>query len=73
MLALGGEIRCFRDESGKIHDIICYTRDGHVLSSFTADVFKRLKSKKLISSKKGAPYRITDLGARSVRSQMMQR
>ncbi|WP_419835015.1 YjhX family toxin [Endozoicomonas atrinae] len=45
-----------------MHDFHCYTRDGYVLSSFTADIFKRLKSKKLIGSKKSAPYRITDLG-----------
>lgn len=73
VLALGGEIHYFRHENGKIHEVICYTRDGHVLSNCTLDVFKRLKSKKLISSKKGQPYRITRLGARSVRSQMIQR
>ncbi|CAM3777172.1 YjhX family toxin [Parendozoicomonas haliclonae] len=73
VLALGGEIRYFRPDSGKVTEIICYTRDGHVLSNCTLDIFKRLKSKKLISSKKGQPYRITQLGASSVRSQMVQR
>ena len=72
VLALGGEIHYSR-ENGKIHKVICYTRDGIVLSNCTLDAFKRLKSKKLISSKKGKPYRITRLGANSVRSQMFQR
>lgn len=72
VLALGGEIHHYR-ENGKIHEIICYTHAGIVMSSCTLDVFKRLKSKKLISSKKGQPYRITRLGANSVRAQMFQR
>ncbi|WP_290439203.1 YjhX family toxin, partial [Vibrio panuliri] len=33
----------------------------------------KLKSKKLISSKGGKPYRITKLGATSVQAQMNQR
>jgi uncharacterized protein YjhX (UPF0386 family) len=72
VLALGGEIQ-YRRESGKIQEVICYTQDGLVLSNCTIDAFKRLKSKKLVSSKKGQPYRITRLGAVSVRSQMFQR
>ena len=73
VLAMGGEIRYFRSENSKISEVVCYTREGHVLSDCTMDVFKRLKSKKLISSKKSQPYRITSLGAASVRSQMVQR
>jgi len=72
VLALGGEIQYSR-ENGKIHEVICYANDGLVLSNCTLDAFKRLKSKKFISSKKGQPYRITRLGANSVRSQMFQR
>jgi len=72
ILALGGEIH-YRRENGKIQQVTCYTRDGNVLSNCTFEIFKRLKSKKLIGSKKGQPYRITPLGARSVRSQMFQR
>ncbi|OLQ95971.1 hypothetical protein BIY21_20250 [Vibrio ponticus] len=72
VLALGGEIHYCR-EKGKVLEVVCYTRDGAVLSNCTLDIFKRLKSKKLISSKKGQPYRITRLGANSVRSQMFQR
>lgn len=72
VLALGGEIH-IRREHGKIQEVICYSRDGYVLSNCTFEIFKRLKSKKLISSKLGQPYRITRLGATSVRSQMIQR
>ena len=72
-LALGGEIRYHRSDKGKIDEIICHTRDGYVFSSCTFDIFKRLKSKKFISSNKGEPYRITRLGLTSVRSQMNQR
>ncbi|WP_421862551.1 YjhX family toxin [Motiliproteus sp.] len=73
VLALGGLIRYQRKESGKVQDATCYTREGHILASLTIDTFRRLKIKKLISSKNGQPYRITKLGANSVQSQMMQR
>ncbi len=72
-LALGGKISHARGDNGKIIEIICYTRDGFVLRDCTHDVFKRLKSRKLISSKKGQAYRITRLGIKSVRSQLNQR
>lgn len=72
-MALGGKINHVRGDNGKITEIICYTRDGYVLGDCTYNVFKRLKSKKLISSTKGQAYRITRLGVRSVRSQMNQR
>lgn len=58
VLALGGEIHYCR-EKGKVLEVICYTRDGVVLSNCTLDIFKRLISNKLISSKKVLPYRIT--------------
>ncbi|MBN3561737.1 YjhX family toxin [Aliamphritea spongicola] len=73
ILALGGSIRYLRKESGKVHEITCYTREGNILSNCTIDTFHRLKRKKLINSKKSQPYRITKLGALSVQSQMMQR
>ncbi|WP_162048581.1 YjhX family toxin [Vibrio taketomensis] len=73
VLALGGEIQYVRSDNSKISQIFCYSREGHILTDCSMEVFKRLKSKKLISSKKSAPYRITTLGATSVRSQMFQR
>lgn len=72
-LALGGEIRCYRNENKKLVDIICFTREGYGLSNCNMEVFKKLKSKRLISSKGGKPYRITILGATSVQAQMNQR
>ncbi|GEM79441.1 YjhX family toxin [Vibrio superstes] len=73
ILALGGEIQYLRYDNKKIKEIMCYTREGHILSDCTIELFKRLKTKKLISSKQSTPYRITRLGAASVRSQMVQR
>ncbi|MGI2180565.1 YjhX family toxin [Shewanella frigidimarina] len=72
VLALGGAIQYLRAD-GKVQEVTCYTYDGMVLADCTIDAFKRLKNKKLISSKQGKPYRITRLGASSVRSQMFQR
>jgi uncharacterized protein YjhX (UPF0386 family) len=73
ILALGGSIRYLREESGKVQEVTCYTREGHILSSCSMGMFQRLRRKKLISSISSQPYRITKLGANSVQSQMMQR
>ncbi|KMV30768.1 hypothetical protein AB733_09095 [Photobacterium swingsii] len=72
-LAMGGEIRRYLDDAGKLAEITCFTREGYGLSDCKIDTFKKLKSKKLISSKGGKPYRITHLGATSVQAQMNQR
>ncbi|MCP9483768.1 YjhX family toxin [Shimia sp. CNT1-13L.2] len=72
-LALGGSIHHERLENGKIHDVTCYTREGHVLTDCTLSVFTRLLKRRLIRSKNGAPYRASPLGIKSVRAQMNQR
>ncbi len=72
-LALGGFIHHERLESGKIHTITCYTRNGHVLEDCTLNVFKRLLKRRFIQSKSGRPYRATASGIKSVRAQMNQR
>ena len=72
-LALGGSIHHQRHANGKIHEIICYTRNGHVLSDCTLGVFQRLLKRRLIRSRNGAPYRASALGIKSVRAQMKQR
>ncbi|MGF1730198.1 YjhX family toxin [Photobacterium kasasachensis] len=72
-LAMGGEIRHYLDEDGKLTEITCFTREGYGLSNCTMDVFRKLKRKKMISSKSGQPYRITHLGATFVQAQMNQR
>lgn len=72
-LALGGRINYTKNDKSKIQEVMCYTRNGYVLSNCTLEIFKSLKNKKLISSKKGMPYTITKLGLTTVRSQMNQR
>ncbi|MFA3916206.1 YjhX family toxin [Ruegeria hyattellae] len=72
-LALGGSIHHERLENGKIHDITCYTRNGHVLTDCTISVFQRLLKRRFIRSKNGGPYRASALGVKSVRAQMNQR
>ena len=64
VLAQGGRIAHTRGKQGKIEKIICFTRDGLVL-----DIFKRLRSKRLIGSENGGPYRINSKGLKAVRSQ----
>lgn len=72
-LALGGAIHHDRGDGGKIRAITCYTRDGHVLSDCTLDLFLRLKKRRFIRSRDGLPYRVSRLGIRVVRAQFKQR
>lgn len=73
ILAQGGCIIHYRNEQGKIEHIECYTRDGYILADCTIPVFNKLRSKRLISSKNGKPYRINALGLKTVRSQLDNR
>lgn len=70
VLALGGRIETTLRQGPKITDILCFTRDGLILSDCTLPVFQRLRRKRLIASEGGGPYRITRLGRLSVRAQM---
>ena len=72
-LALGGAIHHERCENGKIRDITCYTRNGHVLADCTLRVFARLRRRRFIQSKNGRPYRASRLGITVVRAQLNQR
>jgi uncharacterized protein YjhX (UPF0386 family) len=72
-LAQGGLIRHHRDERGRISEVLCFTREGHVLSNCDLAVFNKLKRKQLIASRGSSPYRISELGRRSVRSQLDNR
>lgn len=73
VLAQGGSIHFKRGPGGKVQEIICFTRDGHVLTDCTLRVFERLKKRKLIRSSGGKPYRITYKGRVSVRPQLDNR
>jgi uncharacterized protein YjhX (UPF0386 family) len=72
-LALGGSIHHERSENGKIRSIICYTREGNVLSDCTLGVFQRLHKRRFIQSRDGKPYRASRLGIKAVRAQLNQR
>jgi uncharacterized protein len=70
VLALGGRIQHSRTNGTKIDEILCVTRDGLILDDCNLAVFHRLRSKRLIASEGGGPYRISRLGRLSVRAQV---
>ena len=69
VLAQGGAIHFERMANGKVRDVRCFTRDGHVLADCTLRLFERLKKRRFIKSVNGGPYRVTKLGTRSVNAQ----
>ncbi|WP_428927024.1 YjhX family toxin [Marinibacterium sp. SX1] len=72
-LAQGGRILYERAPNGRVTEVLCFTRDGHVLENCTLDVFSRLRRKRFIESRNSSPYRISELGRRNVRAQLDNR
>ena len=74
LLAQGGRIDIERDEdTGKIADVACITRDGWRAAGLDLSLFRKLKRKRAIASSGGRPYRITGRGLELVRSQLDNR
>jgi uncharacterized protein YjhX (UPF0386 family) len=72
-LAQGGAIHFKRASNGKVQDVTCITRDGHVLTDCTLPLFDRLKRCHFIRSRGGRPYGITRVGLAAVRAQLDNR
>jgi uncharacterized protein YjhX (UPF0386 family) len=72
-LAQGARIELLRDDNGHVIGVECLTGEGWRLSDCTLGVFKGLKRRRFIASAGGGPYRITRLGAASLRSQLDNR
>lgn len=72
-LARGGRIEVQKDESRRPIEVDCITREGWRLLDCDIDIFKKLRSKRLIASEQGGPYRITRKGLTAVRPQLDNR
>lgn len=74
-LAQGGRINLIRNEADHRHiqAVECLTREGWLLLDCTLPVFRKLKSRRLIASREGGPYRITRDGLAAVRPQLDNR
>lgn len=69
LLAQGGLIRHRRDDSGRIVEALCLTRDGYVYAACDLGLFQKLRAKRMIASSGGGPYRISRQGLAAVRAQ----
>ncbi len=72
-LAQGGAIHFERNENGKLTEVTCVTRDGHVLVDCTLPITEKLRKRRFIRSRGGRPYQVTREGLRAVRAQLDNR
>jgi len=72
-LAQGGLIKVIKDDRNRILEADCITHDGWFLTACTIEVFKKLRKRRFIRSRAGAPYRITREGLVAVRAELFQR
>ncbi|MGE0740122.1 MAG: YjhX family toxin [Hyphomonadaceae bacterium] len=72
-LAQGGAIHHRKNDEGDIVEIDCFNRDGWRLNDCTLAIFRKLRRRRLISSRDGGPYRITRDGLAAVRAQLDNR
>ncbi len=70
VLALGGRILHDREDSAKVIEVTCVTREGMILGDCNLALFHQLRRKRLIESHNGGPYRISRRGRLSVRAQL---
>ncbi len=70
LMAQGGWIEIIRDEdSRKIAELNCFTRDGWRYPGLSMRLFRKLKAKRAIESYNCRPYRVTRRGLELVRAQ----
>lgn len=72
-LAQGGGIILERDDDGRIVSADCITRDGYRLEDCSLAVWRKLKTKRLIVSRNGGPYRVNRHGLSRMRAQLDNR
>ena len=72
-LAQGGAIVPVKDEKGRMIAAELFNREGWRVPAFTLLLFKKLKYKKAIASRRSERYRITRRGLELVRSEVDNR
>ena len=73
MLAQGGRIEVERGDNRKVSQVTCINRDGWRAPGLDLCLFRKLKRRRAIASKRGQPYRITRRGLELVRSEFDNR